>query len=626
MEDTNEMPVKCTLTGSGQRTVKIDVKSLDLVLTPGCYAATINHNNEDVGLPFSLCGNKHYFDATLIVTESNTEDQPHKNRLVGQTLIVPQCNDEKTHIYTRTLKSAENIWLPWSELQQNVEVGNVTSLDGLTGNGVYSGTYVVGSSYENFVLTVIDNSKSAEANGKLRYISQFKYAVSADGTFSYRTRVGSGNSTISWGEWVKLGAADTTDIQDNSITADKLSDDVVAQINNNTIAISAERIRASEALILKYGRNLFIKDDAVVIGYIQPNGSLGSQSDWLTTEHFVNVKPDTAYRRTSVVTIAFYDINKNFVKQVEFSTGETFTSPSNAFFAKFSVQNKFTSMVSEADKWEDTYIVGKYPEIGTTAETKFSLPELLGEEVAAYKIATLGDSITQRGQWQEIIEHNCGFGFFNNGLAGRTVQYFAFHRVDGTASDYDRILVASDFVGVDAIVICGYANSLWSKIGSLDEEFITINAEDANADLSGYPGIIGQYGYVSALRSVIEYIMSICPAIPIILSSQLPMSRAQEGWNGATTSVDFDRVYNVSNKTCKDFAEATKKVAEYYHLPFVDLHNNGQVNIHNYTTYYDGDDTTHPNFRSYNSQTRKFPVSGMRLMAGLIANAVKKVL
>ena len=71
MEDTNEMPVKCTLTGSGQRTVKIDVKSLDLVLTPGCYAATINHNNEDVGLPFSLCGNKHYFDATLIVPFSS---------------------------------------------------------------------------------------------------------------------------------------------------------------------------------------------------------------------------------------------------------------------------------------------------------------------------------------------------------------------------------------------------------------------------------------------------------------------------------------------------------------------------------------------------------------------------
>lgn len=617
--------------GDNNRIVWNEVSHIDKFTTAGIYNIAGERTNAGDGLPFSNSNPGHTFHARLVVLDSSINDS---EVCVTQVLMLSNRVGGDGNVYVRTgnatskgeLQSGEG-WEPWGKLQQNIEVGQTASLDGYIDNGIYSGAYTVSpTQLETFVMVVINNYAVAAATGTARNITQVKYAVDTNCVFSFLVRTGQGTDVVEWGSWVDLGAATTTDIQDGAITADKLSADIVAQINNNTIAISAVRTRASESLILQYGRNMFIKDDATVVGYIQPNGSLGSQIDWLTTEHFVNIKPNTDYKRTSVVTVAFYDIAKNFVKQVEFSKGNTFTSPSNAFFAKFSVQNKWTSMVSEADKWEDTYIVGKYPEIGTTAETKFSLPELLGEEVAAYKIATLGDSITQRGQWQEIIEHNCGFGFFNNGLAGRTVQYFAFHRVDGTASDYDRILVASDFVGVDAIVICGYANSLWSKIGSLDEEFITINAEEADADLSGYPGRIGQYGYVSALRSVIEYIMSICPAIPIILSSQLPMSRAQEGWNGATTSVDFDRVYAVSNKTCKDFAEATKEVAEHYHLPFVDLHNNGQVNIHNYTTYYDGDDTTHPNFRSYNSNTKKFPISGMRLMAGLLGNAIKSVI
>ena len=560
--------------------------SLDLILSPGCYSVEVEHVDADLGLPIEFCGNKHYIVCTLIVTDNGT-DVELGNRLTGQVLIITPQENQETKIYLRTRVSG--VWSQWRSLAVTGMFDDISSTDELVAT----------------VAGLVDESiraKEVEESVKHTAVDISSLSCIADKE----------NVTIT-GKSMDGEVVHSVEIP-------------VATTEKAGVMSAEDRINIEKALILKYGRNLFIKDDAVVIGYIQPNGSLGSQSDWLTTEHFVNIKPNTDYKRTSVVTVAFYDIAKNFVKQVEFSKGNTFTSPSNAFFAKFSVQNKWTSMVSEADKWEDTYIVGKYPEIGTTAETKFSLPELLGEEVAAYKIATLGDSITQRGQWQEIIEHNCGFGFFNNGLAGRTVQYFAFHRVDGTASDYDRILVASDFVGVDAIVICGYANSLWSKIGSLDEEFITINAEEADADLSGYPSRIGQYGYVSALRSVIEYIMSICPAIPIILSSQLPMSRAQVGWNGATTSVDFDRVYAVSNKTCKDFAEATKEVAEHYHLPFVDLHNNGQVNIHNYTTYYDGDDTTHPNFRSYNSQTRKFPVSGMRLMAGLLGNAIKSVI
>ena len=55
---------------------------------------------------------------------------------------------------------------------------------------------------------------------------------------------------------------------------------------------------------------------------------------------------------------------------------------------------------------------------------------------------------------------------------------FPFHKIDGTESEVDRLLVASDFEGVDAIIICGYANNLWSKIGTIDDEYVSISQEE----------------------------------------------------------------------------------------------------------------------------------------------------
>ena len=118
-------------------------------------------------------------------------------------------------------------WEPWGKLQQNIEVGQVTSLNNFIGNGIYSGVYTNGSSFfETFVMVVINNYAVAGATGQVRSISQFKYALNVDSTFSYKTRTGRGNTGIEWGSWVDLGAATTTDIQDNSITAQKLSGDV----------------------------------------------------------------------------------------------------------------------------------------------------------------------------------------------------------------------------------------------------------------------------------------------------------------------------------------------------------------------------------------------------------------
>lgn len=53
-----------------------------------------------------------------------------------------------------------------------------------------------------------------------------------NGGASMYTRNGKLNDTMRWSSWVNLGAATTADIQDNSITAQKLSTDVREKVNN----------------------------------------------------------------------------------------------------------------------------------------------------------------------------------------------------------------------------------------------------------------------------------------------------------------------------------------------------------------------------------------------------------
>ena len=210
---------------------------LDDMRSTGSFLLQFRHSSTHLGLPSPVCDEDDYIAATLIVTESGSDNKLQKNRLIGQTLILPLCNDGRTHIYTRTqtCTTDNNGWQPWVMVQQNVDVGQVSSLDTNVDSGIYSGVYTDGSFYETFSMVVIDNKTVARANGCARSVSQFKYSLNIDGTFSCKTRIGCGNDKITWGNWVDMGAADTTDIQDNSITAQKLSIDLREKIDKTAV-------------------------------------------------------------------------------------------------------------------------------------------------------------------------------------------------------------------------------------------------------------------------------------------------------------------------------------------------------------------------------------------------------
>ena len=91
---------------------------LDEMCSPGCYLLQLRHNCPGTTLPLPACDEEHYITATLIVTESGTDEQLQRNRMIGQTLIMPACDDGRTRIFTRTLKcTGDNSgWQPWGEI------------------------------------------------------------------------------------------------------------------------------------------------------------------------------------------------------------------------------------------------------------------------------------------------------------------------------------------------------------------------------------------------------------------------------------------------------------------------------------------------------------------------------
>ena len=207
----------------------------------GIYNITGERTNANDGLPIDNSNPGHTFSARLLVLDSSINGNGDaKDKCVTQLLTLSNRTGGDGEVYIRTGSAVSKNsltggtgWEPWGKLQQNIGVGQVTSLDCYIDNGMYSGVYTDGNTFfETFVMVVINNYAVAGATGRVRSVSQFKYTLNIDGTFSYKTRTGQGNTGIAWGDWVDIGAATTADIQDNSITAQKLSTDVREKVNN----------------------------------------------------------------------------------------------------------------------------------------------------------------------------------------------------------------------------------------------------------------------------------------------------------------------------------------------------------------------------------------------------------
>ena len=228
-------------TGLGKSVVWGSGTHADAFVTAGTYNIKGERTVLTDGLPIANAAAGHTINAKLVVLDSSISGNgADDDKCITQILTLSNRTGGDGEIYVRTGRASSKNqlaggygWEQWAKLQQNVQVGQVTSLDGYIENGMYSGVYTNGNGeVETFVMVVINNYAVAGANGKVRSVSQFKYALALDGTFSYRSRSGQGNTGISWGEWSDLNGATTAMLQDGSVTAQKLSADVREKVDN----------------------------------------------------------------------------------------------------------------------------------------------------------------------------------------------------------------------------------------------------------------------------------------------------------------------------------------------------------------------------------------------------------
>lgn len=228
-------------TGLGKSVVWGSGTHTDAFVTAGTYNIKGERTVLTDGLPIANAAAGHTINAKLVVLDSSISGNgADDDKCVTQILTLSNRTGGDGEIYVRTGRASSKNqlvggygWEQWAKLQQNVQVGQVTSLNSYIENGMYSGVYVNGDGqFETFVMVVINNYAVAGANGKVRSVSQFKYALALDGTFSYRSRSGQGNTGISWGEWSDLNGATTAMLQDGAVTAQKLSADVREKVDN----------------------------------------------------------------------------------------------------------------------------------------------------------------------------------------------------------------------------------------------------------------------------------------------------------------------------------------------------------------------------------------------------------
>lgn len=202
-----------------------DGKHIDDFITPGTYIIKGKRLYDYDGLPIYNTG---AIDARLTVLASDN--------CVTQVLTMLNVSGGDSNIYVRTKQG--NDWGTWGKLQTNVEVeaiglGQSRTFDDLIDSGIYSGVnvYATGTdgsgypitSYETFVLVVINAYLTGGG------VSQLKYSLLLDGTTGVTTRT---KHNGVWSEWGELGVIKTEEIQNNSVTADKLSTDVREKLDN----------------------------------------------------------------------------------------------------------------------------------------------------------------------------------------------------------------------------------------------------------------------------------------------------------------------------------------------------------------------------------------------------------
>ena len=170
----------------------------------------------------------------------------------------------------------------------------------------------------------------------------------------------------------------------------------------------------------------------------------------------------------------------------------------------------------------------------------------MGDSIVGKRWVSFGDSITEREPWQPYLYNKFGLIHINCGIGSTCL---AGQGREGLPPFWsDERLSAVKSANPDIVTILGGANDLGYPsvtIGNESQFPLSIDAKDKNT-------FIGAYSYI------IENLLTWKPSLKIVILG--------------TTWAHNDGADYSDTLTFTDYSNASKKVAEYYGLPFVDLH------------------------------------------------------
>lgn len=184
-------------------------------------------------------------------------------------------------------------------------------------------------------------------------------------------------------------------------------------------------------------------------------------------------------------------------------------------------------------------------------------------------VVSYGDSQTAQGKWQPYVKEVMNNEFIIDGHGGYPVALAVKNQIGFClSSDYLLNNLLEKIGNATAVTIMGGTNDFNYDSDTNDENNIKIG-ENTDTENNTFKG---------ALNKIITTIMSNNPNIIIILMSPIGGLTKKENENISTP------LKNANGYTLYDFAKATKEIAEYHGLPFIDVYNCG-ITIYNSKDY-----------------------------------------
>lgn len=265
--------------------------------------------------------------------------------------------------------------------------------------------------------------------------------------------------------------------------------------------------------------------------------------------------------------------------------------------------------------FDDQTVTYKRFRFGKTADAKWQAYRT-SEAINSTKplngknIVTFGDSITELGNYPELLAALTGMNVTKAGFGGCTMaefpkagigQYYNAMSMQKLSEyiksgDWSELLSAAEYLKTNAsdnntVQANALANLDWSKVNYAS---IFFGTNDYSLSLPiGTDGDIEGTTFKGALNKIIKNISESQPHVKLVFITPMYRDRFKTPGDGNNS----DQYTNEAGVKLQDYVDAIKTIAIKHHIPVIDLMNDSGINKYNQSYYLS--DGLHPNTTGY---------------------------